>query len=282
MIMQYDIGEEKNMREISKNQFIAVFIIIGVIVAIFLIFNFTRESCGNSICEQGENCFDCPKDCKCNEDKYCSSTEKKCIKPICGDKTCERLENCSNCPVDCGACKITSFCGDNKCDADELCSTCPRDCGICQSTYICGNKVCEKEENCYDCPKDCKCGVEEYCSSTEKKCLKPTCGNGDCEPYENPGNCCLDCACYTPEEICNKATKKCELQKMILTDARAIELAIEYFENQSLEVISAEVMGVSSYNHKLVKEVGVEITGEEWNRYIGITEDEEITEFVLP
>ncbi|MCK4729957.1 MAG: hypothetical protein KAT28_01420 [Candidatus Aenigmarchaeota archaeon] len=280
--MQYDIGEEKNMREISKNQFIAVFIIIGVIVAIFLIFNFTRESCGNSICEQGENCFDCPKDCKCNEDKYCSSTEKKCIKPICGDKTCERLENCSNCPVDCGACKITSFCGDNKCDADELCSTCPRDCGICQSTYICGNKVCEKEENCYDCPKDCKCGVEEYCSSTEKKCLKPTCGNGDCEPYENPGNCCLDCACYTPEEICNKATKKCELQKMILTDARAIELAIEYFENQSLEVISAEVMGVSSYNHKLVKEVGVEITGEEWNRYIGITEDEEITEFVLP
>ncbi len=282
MIMQYDVGGEKNMREISKNQFIAVFIIIGIIAAIFLIFNFTKESCGNKVCEQGENCFDCPSDCECNIGEYCSSTEKRCIKPTCGDGNCERLENCSDCPVDCGTCKITSFCGDNKCDAGELCSTCPKDCGICQPRYICGNNICESEENCYDCPKDCKCDESEYCSSIQKECMKPVCGDGNCEPYENSGNCCLDCSCYLPEEICNEITKKCEVQEMMLIDARAIELALEYFENQNLNVISTQVLGVSYYNNKLIKEVVVEIDGEEWERYVGITEDEEITEFTLP
>ena len=276
------MGEEKNMREISKNQFIAVFIVIGILVGIFLIFNFTRESCGNNICEPKENCYDCPKDCKCGVGEYCSSKEKTCMKPTCGDGDCERLENCSDCPVDCGVCKITSFCGDNKCDAGELCSTCPKDCGICKPTHICGNNICEPKENCHDCPKDCKCGVGEYCSSKEKTCMKPTCGDGTCEPYENPNNCCLDCICYLPEEVCNEATKKCEVQSMILTDARAIELATEYFENQSLELISAEIIGVSSYNHELIKEVKVEISGEEWTRYVGITEEEKITEFILP
>jgi len=280
--MQYDIGEEKNMREISKNQFIAVFIIIGIIASIFLIFSFTKESCGNSICESGENCFDCPADCECNEYEYCSSTEKRCIKPVCGDGTCEKMENCSNCPVDCGVCKVASFCGDNKCDKGETCSICPKDCGICSPTHVCGNSICEQEETCYDCPRDCKCDEGEYCLSKERTCIKPTCGDGDCEPYESPNNCCLDCVCYLPEQICNKSTKKCEVQDMLLTDARAIELVIEYFENQNLEIISTKVSGVNYYNHKLIKEVVVEIDGEEWERHVGITEEGELTEFILP
>ncbi len=282
MIMQYDIGEEKNMKVVNKNQFVAVFLVIGILTSIFIIYNFTKESCGNMVCEPGENCFDCPEDCECNEGEYCFSKEKTCVKPTCGNGNCERMENCSNCPVDCGVCEIISFCGDNKCDAGELCSTCPKDCGICQPTYVCGNNICEPGENCFDCPKDCKCGNEEYCSSTKKKCVKPVCGDGNCEPYENPNNCCIDCACYSPEEICNELTKKCETQGMLLTDSRAIELAIEYFENQNLDVVSTKISGVNYYNYKLIKEVVVEIEGEEWERYVGITEDEDITEFILP
>ena len=99
--MQYDIGEEKNLREINKNQFIAIFAVILIIAVIFLTFNLTRETCGNSICRGDENCFDCPKDCKCEVEEYCSAKEKTCIKPTCGDGNCEPYENSGNCCDDC-------------------------------------------------------------------------------------------------------------------------------------------------------------------------------------
>jgi len=239
--MQYDIGEEKNLREINKNQFIAIFAVILIIAVIFLTFNLTRETCGNSICRGDENCFDCPKDCKCEVEEYCSAKEKTCIKPTCGDGNCEKLENCSGCPVDCGTCPVVLFCGDGKCDEDETCSTCPKDCGICKPTHVYGNNICELEENCYDCPKDCKCEVEEYCSAKEKTCIKPTCGDGNCEPYENSGNCCDDCPCISEGEVCNKDTHVCWFP-INLTDERAIELTRKYFEEKGDEVLLIEIV----------------------------------------
>ena len=281
MIMQYDIGEEKNLREINKNQFIAIFAVILIITVVFLTFNLTRETCGNSICRGDENCFYCPKDCKCEVEEYCSAKEKKCIKPTCGDRNCEKLENCSGCPVDCGTCPVVSFCGDGKCDKDETCSTCPKDCGICKPTHVCGNNICELEENCYDCPKDCKCGEGEYCYSKEKKCIKPTCGDGKCEPYEDQYNCCLDCKCILPSEICNEETKKCEIQEMNISDKRVVELIIAYFKELNMEINSTEITGIGSYYEKLVKIVKVQISGEEWFRYIGVTENGEIIELPI-
>ncbi|RLI99697.1 MAG: hypothetical protein DRP06_03050 [Candidatus Aenigmatarchaeota archaeon] len=192
MILQYGVGrEEKNPRETNKNYFIAYFAVVLIIAGIFLASNPTKESYENNICEQGENCFDCPKDCKCNEGGYCSSTEKTCI--------------------------------------------------------------------------------------------KSTCGDGNCEPYENLYACCLDCKCFSPMEICNEETKSCETQeiKINTSDKTAIELTIGYFENLSIEINSTEISGVDIYQGKSVKQVEVQISGEDWFRYVAITEEGAITELPI-
>ena len=143
----------------------------------------------------------------------------------------------------------------------------------------CGNNICEQEENCYDCPKDCKCSESEYCPLTEKNCVKPICGDGTCEPYENPFNCCLDCTCILPEEICNEQTKKCEMEeiKINLSDNEAIETVADYFDDLN----STEVSGVDIYQGKPIKIVKVQIFGEEWYRFVGVTEDLEIIELPI-
>nr|MBA4404665.1 hypothetical protein [Nanoarchaeum sp.] len=46
-------------------------------------------TCGDSLCEIGEDCFTCSFDCG------------ECI---CGDTFCEGNETCNNCPIDCGNC----------------------------------------------------------------------------------------------------------------------------------------------------------------------------------
>ncbi|MCK4429344.1 MAG: hypothetical protein KAU95_03130, partial [Candidatus Aenigmarchaeota archaeon] len=273
--------------------------------------------CGDGICKDNENCYDCSDDCICKNGEICSKEKKRCIKleELCGNGKCDISETCSNCPEDCGTCATVPDCGDGICNAGETYITCPKDClnsiicgdKVCEENEtqdnccvdcgcptgekclnrkcikveICGDGICNDDENCYECPKDCKCNEGEYCSEEEKKCVKPTCGDGNCEPYENSDDCCLDCGCAISGEICNEITKKCEMPEMSLTDERAIELTMEYFENQSLEVLSTEVTGISAYDNKLVKNVKIEISGEEWLRYTGVTEDEEVIEFAF-
>ncbi|TQF13664.1 hypothetical protein FJV41_22655 [Myxococcus llanfairpwllgwyngyllgogerychwyrndrobwllllantysiliogogogochensis] len=81
-------------------------------------------SCGNGICEVGENQSTCPTDCG--------------YSPYCGDGVCGAGENC---PVDCGPMCLTPkaitpppqdenfihVCGDGYCEVNEY-SNCPRDC----------------------------------------------------------------------------------------------------------------------------------------------------------
>ncbi len=322
MIARYLDREGKNLMEIKKTYFYIAFILIIIFVGIYLAFTLGKPTCGDSICEANENCYDCPKDCKCVGEEYCSAEEKRCIKPSCGDGSCDSEEcssgctadcsltdccgiegcnpaigeNCSNCPKDCGTCPLPSVCGNNICEYDENCYSCSSDCKcksgeVCSKEKkicvketkqkVCGDSICEANENCYDCPKDCKCVGEEYCSAEEKRCIKPSCGDGSCEPYETPYNCCLDCKCSIPAEICNEKTKKCEMQEMNLSDARAVELSIEYFENQDMEVNSTKVIGVSVYNEKLIKQVKVQISGETGFRYVGVTEEEEVIELPI-
>ncbi len=56
--------------------------------------------CGDSVCGRDENCFDCG-DCRCTVGKYCSPTEKVCLRPVCGNSRCESLESPSSCCIDC-------------------------------------------------------------------------------------------------------------------------------------------------------------------------------------
>jgi len=86
---------------------LGVGIIIIVAISYFLFFKPSKPPeavavCGNNICEIGENCYDCPADCKCNPGEYCSKEEKKCLKSICGDGICDPLEDWTTCCDDCG------------------------------------------------------------------------------------------------------------------------------------------------------------------------------------
>lgn len=61
--------------------------------------------------------------------------------PPCGNSSCETGEDCVNCPADCGPC-AASGCGDGICDtgAGETCSSCSIDCGACATS--CSSGTC--------------------------------------------------------------------------------------------------------------------------------------------
>lgn len=61
----------------------------------------------------------------------------------------------------------------------------------------------------------------------------------------------------------------------------AIELAVNYFEKLGMKVNSTKVIGVSVYGDELIKEIKVQINGESWFRYVGITEDEKVVELPI-
>ena len=53
---------------------------------------------------------------------------------VCGDSSCDRGETCENCPTDCGSCPTSfngSVCGDGNCNLGETCENCEVDCGSC-------------------------------------------------------------------------------------------------------------------------------------------------------
>ena len=87
-------------------------------------------TCGNEICEDGENPDNCPEDC----------TE-------CGDGICEGPEDKGSCPDDC------EICGDGVCDTSEY------DRGQCyciEDCVVCGDGFCDKNYGEDEtCPEDC-------------------------------------------------------------------------------------------------------------------------------
>jgi len=105
MISQYPQYQRQYAEQPKKNYKLYILItvlIISTAVSIYLIF-FTEKTaiCGDEICGRSENCFDCPKDCKCKLGSYCDSTRKDCNAPKCGNKVCEPFESMENCCDDC-------------------------------------------------------------------------------------------------------------------------------------------------------------------------------------
>ncbi len=101
--------------EYSKRSKRFLYVLIGAVVLFILITSLfvlipkeklEKPECGNRRCDIGENCYECPFDCKCEEGYYCSPETRKCVLAICGNNKCEPGENSENCCNDCG-CRIS-------------------------------------------------------------------------------------------------------------------------------------------------------------------------------
>ena len=158
------------------------------------------ESCGNKLCDIGENCTSC-QDCYCLLDQLCCK-DGTC-RAICDDylpcnnnTVCEQGESC-NC-IDCHDKK-------DACDDDLICNAtaetcqCPDDKPYwnfdkCGPTPLCGNGQVDTDENCINCPNDAGCGDGTRC------CLDGIC-RADCDPpCDNNGYCDANETYY---ETCN-------------------------------------------------------------------------------
>lgn len=98
--------------------------ILGFIIIFLILFSIvylSRETCGNNVCGDKENCWDCPKDCKCLEEEYCSIEDKKCTETVCGNGKCEPFENPYNCCLDCKCTIPAELCNieTKKCELQE-------------------------------------------------------------------------------------------------------------------------------------------------------------------
>jgi len=137
-------------------------------------------TCGNNICDDDETIYNCPADCRCNNDGNCDAP----------------YENPVVCPGDCG------YCGNKVCDEimGETAENCPEDCH-------CGNGVCEKArgENQGSCPADCSdepdppvCGdPNNNCGCNEDTVCQPLYG----EKYDNCPDC-IGCSNNRPDNVC--------------------------------------------------------------------------------
>jgi hypothetical protein len=138
-----------------------------------------EPTCGDIICEEGENECSCPFDCgECDYETdaacmtYACNLEEECVltqaSDCCGNEVCESGESPFNCEVDCP-----------KTVYEEMGNTC-------------NNFVCDAYESSENCCVDCGC-PETY-SCVNNKCVK--CGDGVCEEkVESKQSCCRDCGC---------------------------------------------------------------------------------------
>lgn len=138
-------------------------------------------TCGDGICDWGENATSCPTDCGSGLE-YCSNG------------MCElgNGENATNCPGDCTYCHNPGSTGGYVCDSiyGETAANCLADCAV-----HCGDGVCNFPwENVTNCPADCSGTCPENCPGA--------CGDGYCNIYyENATSCPTDCFCG--DKICD-------------------------------------------------------------------------------
>ncbi len=142
--------------------------------------------CGNNKCEQGENQYSCPQDCKPTPT------------PVCGNGKCEQGENLFSCPKDCA--DVKPKCGNGKCEQGEK-KSCPEDCKEPPPPQWCGDGKCTLPENDKSCPKDCakpadtiSC-VKEKCDKQFKTCAAVAACEElmDCAANCKAINCMISC-----------------------------------------------------------------------------------------
>jgi hypothetical protein len=134
----------------------------------------TSSQCNNNdVCDQGEDCEQCPEDCECE----------------CGNNACDAGESCFGCPEDC---EESCVCGDSVCSwpaevggypsesCEEVawyfpetdCTYCGADCGGCDN-FWCGlfeGLACQSDTGlCGPCDEYFSpCDGEFYCNEDDE------------------------------------------------------------------------------------------------------------------
>jgi hypothetical protein len=179
-------------------------IFLSILLILFLNFylksNASAATCGNGVCEEGENCSNCSIDCGA-----CG--------PTCGNGVCEPGENCSNCSIDCGSCGPT--CGNGVCESGESPSNCCIDCyerhyeKRCYDNdvywYDCNGQRNDKAQECGDSgwANEYRCSV----NWVQRKWVNRGCESAACferEEWRNwqfCSNYCLSGRCILPPGV---------------------------------------------------------------------------------
>eukprot|EP00547_Thalassionema_nitzschioides_P016475 CAMPEP_0194236434 /NCGR_PEP_ID=MMETSP0158-20130606/3674_1 /TAXON_ID=33649 /ORGANISM="Thalassionema nitzschioides, Strain L26-B" /LENGTH=388 /DNA_ID=CAMNT_0038970185 /DNA_START=236 /DNA_END=1399 /DNA_ORIENTATION=- len=157
--------------------------------------------CGNGVCEDGENCLDCPRDCnriqnKQQNQRFCCARGPT---DSCGDNRC--TESGFSCTADPIGDPITLCCGDGICEGSETFATCPNDCTAPVPTPAPVNlPTTSATADCAFCSAtgDRCCGTcVDYGKPSGRGCFLPTTENETC-PFcsANEDRCCGTCVDY--------------------------------------------------------------------------------------
>jgi hypothetical protein len=156
-------------------------------------------TCGNGVCEAGEDCNSCPQDClsgtgggscdacfKGSCDGVCHPVKETSDCPdcapgwCCGDGFCSGDETVDNCAVDCG-CSSDAECNDN-----ETCTTDTCQGGACVNSW----PACGAADGC--CGPNCTAATDSDCASQCVASNACNC-NGKCGGKETTESCPWDC-----------------------------------------------------------------------------------------
>jgi hypothetical protein len=166
----------------------------------------TDEICNNGLDDDGDGYVDC-SDEDCNYDPDCQS--------VCNNnEICEQDENCDNCPNDCIGGEVTAgVCGNGVCEpgAGENCLSCPNDCagkqkGKPDNQFCCGDGGGANPTGC----EDSRCTTEGWLCA-EVISTAYCCGDLICEGLEDSFNCELDCGPPDPPGDCLQKGEVCAL-----------------------------------------------------------------------
>jgi hypothetical protein len=167
---------------------------------------YLNTTCGNAICEPGEDYASCCTDCGCPSGYNCESNLCNLVQTqggggggggiiiltnytppeefVCGDGTCDGNETCVTCEQDCGCCP--PVCQTNAdCDDNDTCTidTCVSS-GTCTTECSYNSVPCINNDGC--CPANCDYTNDNDCQSPEQTLTETPTGPEGKAPVVTP------------------------------------------------------------------------------------------------
>ena len=176
---------------------------------------------GSEICDEvNDRCGSTGNPCAAGT--TCDEQDDRCIPLTCGNTTCDEGENCTSCPEDCisGQGGTCDACFKGVCNGECHPTKEGPDCADCAPSWCCGDGVCEGSEDLANCAIDCACSSDAGCDDGEP-CTIDVCNpeTGQCEQIwptcslEADGCCGPDCTPETDSDCsaaCIPNRKKCD------------------------------------------------------------------------